>query len=132
MTNTPVQPPIAGFPHTNGYDLPEADRLHVDSGIFHHLYSYVLGEVRLKHIKEVHAFVSASPRHAMLGRVASDMTQKGHINSSEAVKGYAQLLPVALLLLTGKLPSAVDLLGLFTGWHLLISKYAYTFNLSML
>jgi len=110
-----MQAPIAGFRFTNCYDLVDADRLHVDSGIFGHIWQYIVCQVRPKWVKRLHAYVSDSQRHCLLGRVATDMTQKGHINSSEAVKAYAYLLPVAFLLLQGKVEQANAILELLSG-----------------
>ena len=115
MAYLSVQAPVAGFRFTNGFALLNADRMHIDSGIFGHLWNFLKRKVAMRHIRKVDAYIHTCPKHALLGRVA-DMAQTGHINPSEAVGAFAKLLPVAILLLHGEGLAIADvLLDLFTG-----------------
>jgi hypothetical protein len=76
-------------------------------------------EVGAKLLRGMDAYVQTNSRHPLLGRVATEMTQQGHINPSEAVKAHARLVIAAILLLECKYAEASALLEMVQGKSLL-------------
>ena len=104
---------IAGFAFTDCYQLLCADRFHIDTGVFHHVWTHIRGTQSVDAIHQVNTYIDSCTGNTLLPKQHVQMTQAGSINTYEETADYAKLLPVALLCL----PETTQEIKLVSGMH---------------
>lgn len=108
-----LQSCIAGFAiaFTDYCEMVCADRMHIDTGIFHHIWTIIKDTHSPADVHVISAYIKSCSTNTLLPKQHIEMTQAGKVNSCEATSDWVKLVPVALLLL----PDSSQLIKLVSG-----------------
>ena len=91
------QAAIACFAFTNYPALVTADRLHVDSGLWLHIFELLRASLSSAAHAAVHKHYQVSAAFPLLLRAGGDLSQKQSLKSGLKLLSLAKLLPVCML-----------------------------------
>ena len=92
-----AQAAIAEFAFTDYPALVTADRLHVDSGLWFHIFELLRVSLSSSAHAAIRAHFQSAASFPMLLRAGGDLSQKQSLKSSLKLMSLAKLLPVCLL-----------------------------------
>ena len=92
-----AQAAIAGFAFTDYPALVTADRLHVDSGLWFHIFELLRKSLSSAAHAAIHSQYKHSASFPLLLRAGGDLSQKQSLKSGFKLMSLAKVLPVCLL-----------------------------------